>query len=142
MRCANCGIYCPLPKTAKHPIVSTPNRNVLFDLDLLISTNGGPAYLYRNDGGNANRWLRIKTVGSQSNRDGIGAVVQVRSPGGAQWQMVRSGSSYCSQSELTLTFGLGRDAKVEALEVRWPSGRRTSLRGVETNQSLVLEEDK
>jgi hypothetical protein len=110
------------------------------DLDVLLSTNGGPAYLYRNDGGNANRWLRVKTVGTKSNRDGIGSVVRVKSSSGSQWQMVRSGSSYCSQSELVLTFGLGRDTKVDALEVQWPGGGRQTLSNLESNRLVVVEE--
>ena len=110
------------------------------DLDVLLSTNGGPAYLYRNDGGNANRWLRVKTVGTKSNRDGIGSVVRVKSASGSQWQMVRSGSSYCSQSELVLTFGLGGDTRVDALEVQWPGGGRQSLSNLETNRLVVVEE--
>ena len=69
------------------------------DLDVLITTNNGPAYLFRNDGGNRNHWLRVRTVGTKSNRDGIGAVVRVTSAAGKQWTMVRSGSSYCSQSD-------------------------------------------
>ncbi len=112
------------------------------DLDILISTNGGPAYLYRNDGGNANHWLRIKTVGTKSNRDGIGAIVRLRSASGAQWQTVHSGSSYCSQSELPLTFGLGQDKKVDSLEIQWPSGERQSFNNLEVNQFLRIEEGK
>ena len=77
------------------------------DLDVLITTNHGPAYLFRNDGGNRNNWLAVRTRGAKSNRDGIGAVVRVESASGKQWNMVRSGSSYCSQSDLALTFGLG-----------------------------------
>src|SRR5437879_13586002 len=61
------------------------------DLDILISTNNGPAYLYRNDGGNRNHWLQLKLTGSKSNRDGIGAVVRVTSAGGTQWQALHSG---------------------------------------------------
>ncbi len=110
------------------------------DLDILITTNGGPAYLLRNDGGNANHWLRVRTLGTKSNRDGIGAVVRIRSTSGAQWQVVHSGSSYCSQSELPLTFGLGRDAKVESLEVLWPSGERQSFSNLDANQFLLIEE--
>src|SRR5581483_10866919 len=79
------------------------------DLDLLVTTNNGPAYLYRNDGGNRNRWIAVRLQGTKSNRDGIGAVVRVETASGKQWNMVRSGSSYCSQSDLTLTFGLGKD---------------------------------
>ena len=77
------------------------------DLDVLFTENHGPAWLYRNDGGNANNFISIRTRGVKSNRDGIGAVVRVTSAGGTQWSMVRSGSSYCSQSDLALTFGLG-----------------------------------
>ena len=79
------------------------------DLDLLISTNDGPAYLFRNDGGNRNHWLSVRLAGTKSNRDGIGAVVRIESTSGKQWNTVRSGSSYCSQSDLALTFGLGKD---------------------------------
>src|SRR6185369_17246778 len=78
------------------------------DLDLLITANNGPARLLRNDGGNRNHMLRVKTVGTTANRDGIGAKVRVTLENGTtQWGLVRSGSSYLSQSELTLTFGLG-----------------------------------
>jgi enediyne biosynthesis protein E4 len=112
------------------------------DLDVVITTSHGPAYLFRNDGGNRNRWLRVKTVGSKSNRDGIGAVVRVVSPSGKQWSLVRSGSSYCSQSELAPTFGLGKDAKVTAIEIDWPSGTKQRLPGVATNQIVTVDEAK
>ena len=79
------------------------------DLDMLITTNDGPAYLYRNDGGNRNHWL-IRRLGHDSrNRDGIGAIVRVASAVGHRSRStVHSGSSYCSQSDLALTFGLDR----------------------------------
>ncbi|HKV10479.1 MAG TPA: CRTAC1 family protein [Thermoanaerobaculia bacterium] len=112
------------------------------DLDVVITTSHGPAYLFRNDGGNKNRWLRVKTVGSKSNRDGIGAVVRVIAPSGKQWSLVRSGSSYCSQSELAPTFGLGKDAKVTAIEIDWPSGTKQRLPGVATNQIVTVDETK
>ena len=67
------------------------------DLDILVTTNDGPAYLFRNDGGNRNNWISMRLVGRRSNRDGIGAVVRVMSKSGKQWNMVHSGSSYCSQ---------------------------------------------
>jgi hypothetical protein len=108
------------------------------DLDILITENHGPAHLFRNDGGNRNRWLRVRTVGTKSS---LGAVVRLTSPGGRQWQMVRSGSSYCSQSELTLTFGLGRDARAD-LEVEWPSGLRQRFPGVAAGQTVTVEEGK
>ncbi len=112
------------------------------DLDVLLSTNHGPAYLYRNDGGNRNRWLSVRLAGAKSNRSGIGAVVRVESASGRQWQMVRSGSSYCSQSDLALTFGLGKDPLVTALEVEWPSGTRQRFTKINSGQALVIEESK
>jgi hypothetical protein len=112
------------------------------DLDVLLTTNDGPAYLFRNDGGNRNNWLGVRTVGGKSNRDGIGAVVRVASPtAGKQWNTVRSGSSYCSQSDLALTFGLGRDPKA-TLEIEWPSGLKQRLADVPANQLITVEEGK
>jgi len=111
------------------------------DLDILITTNDGPAHLYRNDGGNANSYLRLKLVGKKSNRDGIGAVVRLRSASGEQWRMVHTGSSYCSQSELPLTFGLGHDGMVDAVEVTWPDGTAKTYDSIEANQFLVIDEE-
>src|SRR5208282_1960252 len=104
------------------------------DLDLLIATNHGPAYLYRNDGGNRNHWLCIRLAGTKSNRDGIGAVVRIESASGKQWNTVRSGSSYCSQSDLALTFGVGQDTKVTQLLIEWPSGAKQQLKDISVNQ--------
>jgi hypothetical protein len=110
------------------------------DLDVLFTTNGGPAYLFRNDGGNRNHWLQLKLVGTKSNRSAIGAVVRVTNPGGTQWQTVHSGSSYCSASDLALTFGLGKDASVTAIDVEWPSGTKQHLANLMANQHLVIKE--
>jgi hypothetical protein len=110
------------------------------DLDVLFATNNGPAYLYRNDGGNRNHWLQLKLVGTKSNRSGIGAVARVISAGGTQWQTVHSGSSYCSASDLALTFGLGKDAAATTIEIEWPSGTRQKLTNVPANQHLVIKE--
>ncbi len=112
------------------------------DLDIVLTTNHGPAKLFRNDGGNANRWLRIKTVGVKSNRDGLGAVVRVTSASGKQSDLVRSGSSYCSQSDTSLTFGLGKDPGATSIEVEWPSGVKQKLGPVQANQILTIQEDK
>lgn len=112
------------------------------DLDLAISTNQGPAYLFRNDGGNQRNWLAIRTRGVKSNRDGIGAVVRVESAGGHQWQMVRSGSSYASQSDLTVTFGLGPDQSATSIEIEWPSGTKDRLANVPARQFLTVEEGR
>lgn len=113
------------------------------DLDLVLTTNNGRARLLRNENGNQDDMLRIKLVGVQSNRDGIGAKLRLTSSGGLrQYAMVKSGSSYLSQSELPVTFGLGKPetGKTADLEVLWPSGKREILRQIEPNQSLVIEE--
>lgn len=112
------------------------------DLDLLVTTNHGPAYLYRNDGGNKNNWICIRTVGSKSNRDGIGAMVRVTSAGGRQTNYVRSGSSYCSQSDLALTFGLGKDTQVQSVEISWPSSQNQRLTNLAVNKFYVIDEAK
>ena len=109
----------------------------------MISANGGPAVLLRNDGGNRNRWLSVKAVGTKSNKDGIGAKVTVTLAGGGKsWGMVKTGSSYCSQSELPLTFGLGRASRVTAIEVTWPNGRVEKVSGVAANQAVTIREGK
>jgi len=109
------------------------------DLDILISTNNGPTRLFRNDGKSRNHWLSVRLEGTKSNRDGIGAVVRLASASGKQWNMVRSGSSYCSQSDLALTFGLGHDTSA-SLEVDWPSGARDKIAGVPADHHLVIRE--
>jgi hypothetical protein len=92
------------------------------DVDLLITTNRGPALLYRNDVTNKNRSVRLHLTGTKSNRDGIGAVVRLSTPDGTQSRMVKTGSSYLSQSERTLTFGIGRREKADRVVIEWPSG--------------------
>jgi hypothetical protein len=112
------------------------------DLDVLFTENHGPAWLYRNDGGTANNFISIRTRGVTSNRDGIGAVVRIASASGKQWSMVRSGSSYCSQSDLALTFGLAKDTQVSAVEIDWPSGQKDRITDIPANQHIVVEEGK
>ncbi len=110
-------------------------------LDLLMTTNGGRAYLFHNEGG-TNHSLRVKLVGTKSNRDGIGAVVRVTSGSDKQWKMLKSGSSYLSQSELVLTFGLGGNSKADAIEIQWPSGQTDKLSGIPADQTITVEESK
>jgi hypothetical protein len=112
------------------------------DLDIALATLAGPAYLFRNDGGNQHNWLRVRVAGSKSNRNGIGTSVRVSSASGAQTQVVRSGSSYASQSELTLTFGLGRDRSVSRVDVQWPSGASQAFKGLTPNQVIVIDEER
>jgi hypothetical protein len=110
-------------------------------LDVLMTTNGGRAWLFHNEGG-TNRSLRIKLVGTKSNRDGIGTVVRVASGNDKQWQMLRSGSSYLSQNELVLTFGLGPAAKADTIEIQWPSGQVDKLSAIAGDQTVTVEEGK
>lgn len=98
------------------------------DLDVLVTTNGGPALLYRNDIANGNQSLRFRLEGRKSNRDAIGAVVQVFDPSGMQVQMVKSGSSYLSASERALTFGMAAFKDADRVVVFWPSGRTDEVR--------------
>lgn len=112
------------------------------DLDVVVMTNHGPAHLFRNEGGNQNRWLNVKLTGAKSNRSALGAVVRVESASGKQAQTVRSGSSYCSQSDLALTFGLGKDMAITAIEVQWPSGVRQRFPNLRPNQFLRVAEDR
>jgi enediyne biosynthesis protein E4 len=110
------------------------------DLDLLITTNNGQAYLYRNDLENGNRSLRFRLVGTKSNRDGIGAVVRIFHGGETQSRMVRGGGSYLSQSELPVTFGVGRRDRVERVTVEWPSGRVEEFKDLAAGKAYVCTE--
>ncbi|HEY6805602.1 MAG TPA: CRTAC1 family protein [Pyrinomonadaceae bacterium] len=115
------------------------------DLDLLVMANNGPARLLRNDNGNQNDLLRVKLIGSRSNHDGIGATVTVKTSKGAKEElMVRTGSSYASQSELPLVFGLGKpeEGLTLTVDVAWPGGQKDSVSNLKSNQSIVIQEGK
>jgi hypothetical protein len=110
------------------------------DLDLVLTENGGPAHLYRNEGGPKGSWLRLDLRGTVSNRDAIGAVVKVTARGVTQTRVVKSGSSYLSQSEHQLTFGLGKLDTADRIEIRWPSGRIQTMEKVAANQLMNIRE--
>lgn len=110
------------------------------DLDVVITANGGPARVLRNDSDRAQGVLRVRTAGVASNRDGIGAHVQITSGGQKRWQIVKTGSSYLSQSELSVTFGLGASATVDEVRVTWPSGRVDVATKVPANQQILMRE--
>ncbi len=115
------------------------------DLDLLITTNNGPARLLRNDNANQNDLLRVRTVGARANRDGIGAKVVVKtSKGRTVFGMVRTGSSYCSQAELPLTFGLGKpeEGTTLTIEITWPGNQKDRIADVKPNQFVTIQEGK
>jgi hypothetical protein len=110
-------------------------------LDVLLTTNAGPAYLFHNQGGTKHS-LRVKLVGTKSNRDGIGTVIRVSAGGNKQWKMLRSGSSYLAQSELVLTFGLGALTKADSVEIQWPSGQVDKVSDLNAGQAVTIEEGK
>jgi hypothetical protein len=112
------------------------------DLDLVFNNNNGPAVLYTNEGGNKNNWLNVRLVGTKSNRSGLDAVVRVESGLGKQWKAVHSGSSYCSQSDLALTFGFAQDKVVQSVSVEWPGGTKQQFKNVPVNQFIVIDETK
>jgi hypothetical protein len=112
------------------------------DVDLLMTTNNGPAVLFRNDQSSDNRSLRLKLVGTKSNRDAIGATVRIFHAGVSQTRVVKSGSSYLSQSELPVTFGVGKQDRVERVVVTWPSGRTDEFKNVETGRAYECVEGK
>ena len=112
------------------------------DLDVLMTTNNGPAYLFRNDQEAGNKSIRFKLVGTKSNRDAIGAVVRVHYNGVSQMRMVKSGSSYLSQSELPVTFGLGRRDEVERVTIEWPNGKMEEFGKLGAGKEYECVEDK
>ena len=112
------------------------------DLDLLLTTNNGAAALFRNDQTAGNRSVRVRLVGTRSNRDGIGAVVRVYHGGTSQMRMVKSGSSYLSQSELPVTFGVGKRDRVDRLVIEWPSGRTEEFKNVAAGKAYDCTEGK
>ena len=111
------------------------------DIDVVISNLKDAPTVLRNDGGNASQWLSVKLIGTDCNRDAIGARVTVVSGDLTQMREVKSGSGYLSQNDLRLHFGLGAATSVDTLTVRWLCGRVQTLQNVETNQVLVISEN-
>ena len=110
------------------------------DLDLLVVNCGEGAVLFRNDGGNQNNWLKILTIGKTSNRNGIGARIELTAGKSRQIREVISGSSYLSQSSLEIEFGLGKASVVDQIRILWPSGSKQTLTDINVNQKLVITE--
>ena len=110
------------------------------DLDVLVTTCNSAAKLFRNDGGNQNNWISLRLEGSKSNRDGLGAIVRVKSGDTIQTAMLKTGGSYCSQSQLRLTFGLGKLQKIDSVEINWPSGEKQVLAQVPINRIVQISE--
>jgi len=112
------------------------------DQDILMTTNDGPAYLFRNDQIDGNRSIRFHLAGTRSNRDAIGAVIKLFAGGTMQTRMVRSGSSYLSQSELPVTFGVGKQDKIDRIVIDWPSGRNEEFKNLSSGHGYNVVEAK
>jgi enediyne biosynthesis protein E4 len=112
------------------------------DLDLLLTTNNGPAYLYRNDMQSGNRSIRFRLTGTKSNRDAIGATVRVSAGGLVQSRMVKGGSSYLSQSEFPVTFGLEKRDRIDRVVIDWPSGRTEEYKDLSAGRGYACTEGK
>ena len=110
------------------------------DLDVVVTTMGGPAKVFENRGQGYGNWLRVALEGTQSNRDGLGAEVQVTAGGAIQKWLVRAASGYLSQSQVDPTFGLGAATAAEKVVVRWPSGAVSTLENVKANQRIEVKE--
>jgi hypothetical protein len=136
---AQMGAAFSAPRVARGAAYADINNDGF--LDVLVTTNAGPAFLFHNEGG-MNQSLRLKLVGTKSNRDGIGTVVRVASGNDKQQKMLRSGSSYLSQSELVLTFGLGAQTRADTVEIQWPSGQVDKLSNINAGQTVTVEEGK
>jgi len=107
-----------------------------------MTTNNGPAVLFRNDQAAGNRSVRLRLIGTQSNRDAIGATVRIYHGGTSQSRVVRSGSSYLSQSELPVTFGVGKRDVIDRITIAWPNGRAEEFAKVATGKQYDCIEGK
>jgi hypothetical protein len=110
------------------------------DVDVVVNNLDGPPSLLRNDGGNRNAWILVKCVGTRSNRSAIGTRVTVTAGGRTQMDEVMSGSSYYSQSDFRLHFGLGAATRVDAIEIAWPSGAKETHRDLAANHLYTCRE--
>jgi hypothetical protein len=111
-------------------------------LDLVVTALSAPAELWINDSANENHWLEIALQGTKSNRDGIGARIRVLAGGQNQYNLMSTASGYASSSAGPLHFGLGRAAKTDQVEIRWPSGQIQLLKDVNSDQIIKVREPK
>ncbi|PYX74599.1 MAG: CRTAC1 family protein [Acidobacteria bacterium] len=112
------------------------------DVDILITTNNGAGFLFRNDQLAGNRSIRFHLVGTSSNRDAIGATVRIFHDGSSQSRLVRGGSSYLSQSELPVTFGLGKRDRIDRVVIQWPNGKIEEYKNLAAGRAYECIEAK
>ena len=111
-------------------------------VDVVVSAIGSPAELLYNTGGIGNHWILIRTIGTRSNRDGIGTQIRITTQSGAvQYGQVTTAGSYASSSDKRVQFGLGRDAMIREIELRWPSGQIQILRNVKPDRIITIVEE-
>ncbi len=110
------------------------------DLDLVVTTSGGPPRLFRNDGGSSNNWIGFRLRGTTSNPEAIGAFVRVTAAGRTETRMVKSASGYCSQSQLAVIVGLGAAEKADKVEISWPSGTTQTIDAPESRRIHEITE--
>ena len=130
-------------------VARRPGRGAAFgdidndgDIDVVINNLDGAPLVLRNDGGNRNHWITVKTVGTKMNRDALGARVKVTSGDLVQVGEVHSSGSYISQSDLRLHFGLGSRSKVDLIEVRWPGGGVERIENIPADRFVIIEQNK
>ena len=112
------------------------------DVDVLVNNMNEPPSLLRNDCKTGNNWIKVKCIGTQSNRSAIGARIRIVTGRHSQIEEVMSGSSYISQNDFRLHFGLGSASKVDLVEVRWPLGLLESFPHLEANQLVTIQEGR
>ncbi len=112
------------------------------DIDIVVTNNGGPAEVLRNNGGSARNSIEVRVIGSRSNRDGLGARVTLTAGGRTQVREVKSGSSYLGQNDLRAQAGLGDSARVDRIDVRWPAGTIETVRDLPANQIVTITEGR
>ena len=109
-------------------------------IDILINPVNAVPELLHAESLNQNNWIKIRTIGAKSNRNGIGARIKCVTTDSTQIDEVRSGGSYYSQNDLRVHFGLGKNRKVKSIEIRWPSGQVDTLNDIAVNQLIFVKE--
>src|SRR5216683_87719 len=109
-------------------------------VDVVVANNGDVPLLLHNSGGNGNHFLNFRLIGTKSNHDAMGARIRVLAGGISQIREIEGGGSYLSQSDLRANFGLGKVARAETVEIKWPGGLQQTFRNVEADKFYLIEE--
>ena len=109
-------------------------------IDAVVSTNGGPAYVLRNETATTNHWLTLNLIGHRSNRDAIGAEIKLTTASGSQYVTISTTGSYLSSGDKRAHFGLGTATAAKSIQIHWPSGVIQTLDNVRADQILTVDE--